>query len=135
MEHVSAATALVAFEWVFGATCEPLNLALASRSRRWLRLKWLNVTARYIKRRKGAEMLMGDGNGPRRRRGRDWQVCESRAAVCEARVKRGLFTLSTETTKCEASTVCPAGLSVPPWVSASWETWVLGSRALAAVRH
>ena len=27
VEHVSAATALVAFEWVFGATCEPLNLA------------------------------------------------------------------------------------------------------------
>ena len=26
-EQVSAATALVAFEWVFGATCEPLNLA------------------------------------------------------------------------------------------------------------
>ena len=64
---------------------------LASRSRRWLRLKWLNETARYIKRRKGAEMLMGDGNGPRRRRGRDWQVCESRAAVCEARVERGLL--------------------------------------------
>ena len=35
---------------------------------------------------KGAEMVMGDGNGPRR-----WQVCESRAAVCEARVERGLL--------------------------------------------
>ena len=36
-------------------------------------------------------MVMGDGNGPRRRRGRDWQVCESRAAACEARVERGLL--------------------------------------------
>ena len=72
-------------------------------------------------------MVMGDGNGPRRRRGRDWQVCESRAAVCEGVWSVAYcFTLSTETTKCEASTVCPAGLSVPPWVSASWETWVLG---------
>ena len=81
-------------------------------------------------------MVMGDGNGPRRRRGRDWQVCESaRRSVRRVWSVAYCFTLSTETTKCEASTVCPAGLSVPPWVSASRETWVLGARGLAAVRH